>query len=134
MTELPPAVKGDFPFPIVEPGRNHLTRVLGVPLAEHTVALEALIVGRPVIALNPFYPSPEPSIYEAAGCVLAVNRLEELGTALDSLLANEASVRKIRESAALAINEWLSHRGAAGKRVAEIIALLREQSVVRRRP
>lgn len=96
-----------------------------------TVALEALIVGRLVIALNPFFPSPEPSIYETAGCVLALDRIEDLGTALESLLANEASARKIRESAALAIDEWLSHLGAAGKRVAEIIAFLREQSVSR---
>ncbi len=39
MTELPPAVKPDFPFPIGEPGRNHLSRVLGVPLAEHVARL-----------------------------------------------------------------------------------------------
>ena len=35
MTELPPAVKQDFPFHDREEGRNRLTRVLGVPLAEH---------------------------------------------------------------------------------------------------
>jgi hypothetical protein len=35
MTELPPAVKRDFPFPSREPERRRLTRVLGVPLAEH---------------------------------------------------------------------------------------------------
>lgn len=35
LTELPPAVKQDFPVPGREPGGNRLTRVLGVPLAEH---------------------------------------------------------------------------------------------------
>ena len=39
MTELPPAVKPDFPFPDREPDRNHLTRVLGVPMAEHVARL-----------------------------------------------------------------------------------------------
>lgn len=39
MTELPPAVKPDFPFPIAEQGRKHLTRVRGVPLAEHVARL-----------------------------------------------------------------------------------------------
>jgi len=40
MTELPPAVKPDFPFPDREPDRNRLTRVLGVPLADHVARLE----------------------------------------------------------------------------------------------
>ncbi len=40
MTELPPAVKPDFPFPSREPDRNHLTRVLGMPLAEHIDRLD----------------------------------------------------------------------------------------------
>jgi len=40
MTELPPAVKPDFPFPSREPDRNHLTRVLGMPLAEHIGRLD----------------------------------------------------------------------------------------------
>ena len=35
MTELPPAVKLDFSFPSREPDGNRLTRVLGMPLAEH---------------------------------------------------------------------------------------------------
>jgi len=39
MTELPPAIKPDFPFPDREPDRNHLTRVLGVPIAEHVARL-----------------------------------------------------------------------------------------------
>lgn len=40
MTELPPAVQPDFPFPSREPDRNHLTRVLGVPLADHITRLD----------------------------------------------------------------------------------------------
>jgi hypothetical protein len=40
MTELPPAVRPDFPFPSREADRNHLTRVLGVPLAEHIARLD----------------------------------------------------------------------------------------------
>jgi len=40
LTDLPPAVKPDFPFPSREPDRNHLTRVLGVPLAEHVARLD----------------------------------------------------------------------------------------------
>jgi hypothetical protein len=40
MTALPPAVKRDFPFPITEPDRNHLTRVLGIPLADHIGRLD----------------------------------------------------------------------------------------------
>ncbi len=40
MTELPPAVKRDFPFPSTEPDRNHLIRVLGMPLAEHIGRLD----------------------------------------------------------------------------------------------
>lgn len=39
MTALPP-VKPDFPFPSQEPDRRHLTRVLGVPLAEHVARLD----------------------------------------------------------------------------------------------
>ena len=35
LTEFPPAVKQDFPFPGTEQGGNRLTRVLGVPLPEH---------------------------------------------------------------------------------------------------
>jgi hypothetical protein len=35
LTELPPAVKHDFPSPGRESGGKRLTRVLGVPLAEH---------------------------------------------------------------------------------------------------
>ncbi len=38
--DLPPAVKPDFPFPSREPDRNHLTRVLGIPLAEHVARLD----------------------------------------------------------------------------------------------
>ena len=40
LTDLPPAVKPDFPFPSGEPDRNHLTRVLGIPLAEHIARLD----------------------------------------------------------------------------------------------
>jgi DinB family protein len=40
MIELPPAIKPDFPFPSREPDRNHLTRVLGLPLTEHVARLE----------------------------------------------------------------------------------------------
>jgi DinB superfamily len=40
LTELPPAVKPDFPFPSREGDRNHLTRVLGIPLAEHVARLD----------------------------------------------------------------------------------------------
>jgi len=40
MTELPPSVKSYFPFPSREPDRNHLTRVLGMPLAEHVGRLD----------------------------------------------------------------------------------------------
>jgi len=40
MTELPAAVRPDFPFPGREADRNHLTRVLGVPLAEHIARLD----------------------------------------------------------------------------------------------
>lgn len=40
LTDLPPAVKPDFPFPSREPDRNHLTRVLSVPLAEHVARLD----------------------------------------------------------------------------------------------
>jgi len=40
MTELPPAVQLDFPFPGAEPGRNRLTRGLGMPLAEHIGRLD----------------------------------------------------------------------------------------------
>lgn len=39
LTELPPAVKPLFPLPGREQGRNHLTRVLGVPLADHIARL-----------------------------------------------------------------------------------------------
>jgi hypothetical protein len=35
LREFPPAVKRDFPFPTWEQGGDRLTRVLGVPLAEH---------------------------------------------------------------------------------------------------
>jgi hypothetical protein len=35
LTELPPTITHDFPLPGWEPGGNRLTRVLGVPLAEH---------------------------------------------------------------------------------------------------
>lgn len=35
MSELPPTVKQDFPFPGRERDRNHLTRVPGVSLADH---------------------------------------------------------------------------------------------------
>lgn len=40
MTDLPPAVKPDFPFPSREPDRNRLTRVLGMPLADHVARLD----------------------------------------------------------------------------------------------
>lgn len=40
LEDLPPEVKPDFPFPNDEPDRNHLTRVLGVPLAEHIARLD----------------------------------------------------------------------------------------------
>jgi hypothetical protein len=40
MTELPPAVRPDFPFPSREADRNRLTRVLEVPLAEHIARLD----------------------------------------------------------------------------------------------
>lgn len=40
LTDLPPAVKPDFPFPSREPDRNHLTRVLGIPLAKHVARLD----------------------------------------------------------------------------------------------
>ena len=39
LTEFPPTIKPDFPFPDREPDRNHLTRVLGVPIAEHVARL-----------------------------------------------------------------------------------------------
>jgi hypothetical protein len=40
LTDLTPAVKPDFPFPSTESDRTHLTRVLGIPLAEHVARLE----------------------------------------------------------------------------------------------
>jgi hypothetical protein len=40
MTELPAAIQPDFPFDSREPNSNRLTRVLGVPLAEHVARLD----------------------------------------------------------------------------------------------
>jgi hypothetical protein len=40
MSELPAAVKPDFPLPGREPDRRRLTRVMGVPLAEHIGRLD----------------------------------------------------------------------------------------------
>ena len=40
LTELPPQVEPDFPFPSREPDGKRLTRVLGVPLAEHVARLD----------------------------------------------------------------------------------------------
>src|SRR2546428_2312527 len=40
MTALPPVVIPDFPFPSREPDRNHLNRVLGVPLVVHIGRLD----------------------------------------------------------------------------------------------
>lgn len=40
MTELPPVINPYFPFPGREPDGNRLTRVSGVPIAEHVARLE----------------------------------------------------------------------------------------------
>jgi DinB family protein len=40
LTELPPAVKPDFPFPSTAPDSKRLTPVLGIPLAEHVARLD----------------------------------------------------------------------------------------------
>ncbi|HEV8352700.1 MAG TPA: DinB family protein [bacterium] len=40
MTELPAAIQPDFPFDSREPNSKRLTRVLGVPLAEHVARLD----------------------------------------------------------------------------------------------
>ena len=40
LTELPAAVRPEFPFPRGEPDRRHLTRVLGIPLAAHIARLD----------------------------------------------------------------------------------------------